>query len=295
VSERPSRLSLTPPRASDAPPVSQEARALLSLLRASFASASYVPPALPSIITDMLRLSADPDVDLRDIRAVVERDPLVTARVLRLAKSAIYGNAAPVQTLDAALVRLGMRQLASFCAEAATRLRVFRAPAYEAAMELLAKHSSAVAHTARHLASRWSIDPEFAFLAGLLHDVGIAASFIVLADAQGKPGKKAPLLEDAWAAVKEANAHSATAVFRAWALAPEIGAAARNHHADVILDPLSALVALSDVVACEAGYGLLDESVALSEATLATLHVTSADLGRLVAEARELLARVVID
>lgn len=289
-----SRASVAP-RTGEVPAISHEARALLSLLRATFASASYVPPVLPTIVTEMARLAADPDADLRDVRAVVERDPLVTARLLRLAKSAIYGTAAPVQTLDAALVRLGMRQLANLCAEAATRLEVFRAPGYDLAMEQLARHSSAVAHVARHFASRWALDPELAFLGGLLHDVGIAASFIVLANTGSKSGKKPPGLDDAWPAIKEANAQSANAVFRAWALAPEIGAAASSHHADVVLDPLTALVAIADVTACEAGVGLLDESVAVSESTLAVLHLVPADVPRLVDDAKDLLARVHLD
>jgi HD-like signal output (HDOD) protein len=287
-----------PPQHTLLPPtLSAEGRALVGTLRTVFASASYVPPVLPSVLVDLLELSRDPDADLKEIRAAFERDPLVTARVLRLAQSAVYGLASPVHTLDAALVRLGLRQLTMLCAEAATRLRVFRAPGYDDAMEALAKHSAACAHGARHLARRFALDAELAFLAGLLHDVGIAASFIVLADPAGRPISTAPALEHAWPAVREARAHSSGAVFRAWSLAPEIGAAARSHHDTSVTPPdrLTALVALANWTASEAGYPLFDEFETPSAGMLGALGLTEADLPRMLEDVRETLARAPID
>src|SRR5512142_1785749 len=147
-----------------------------------FASPSYRPPLLPGVAHEVIRLAQDPDVSIRDVTGVLERDQVLATKVMSIAQSAIYRPRTPAVTLQQATVRLGLKTLRNIVVEASLTLRVFDAPGYEAAMTRLSWHSIATAYILRTLARRTGVDPDFAFLCGLLHDIGIAACLLALSD-----------------------------------------------------------------------------------------------------------------
>src|SRR5512141_3157241 len=149
-----------------------------------FASPSYRPPRLPQVALDILALSRQPDVDFVSMVALLERDPILAAKVLSLCQSAAYARGAPVRSLREAVVRLGLRGLRDLVVEAALPLRVFRVPGYEQPMARLGRHSTVVARLMPALCGAAGVDGEYAFLCGLLHDVGIAACLLAISDDQ---------------------------------------------------------------------------------------------------------------
>ncbi len=69
--------------------------------------------AQPEIATRVLDLSQDPDAMPEDLAAVLQLDPTLTARLLGLANSALYGQRKEVTTLDRAIVVLGLGRVRS--------------------------------------------------------------------------------------------------------------------------------------------------------------------------------------
>lgn len=65
---------------------------------------------LPAVAQRLLALTADPDASFQAIEQLIGADAALTARVLRLAASPLYGGQA-AQNLQAALVRLGLREV----------------------------------------------------------------------------------------------------------------------------------------------------------------------------------------
>lgn len=68
-------------------------------------------PSSPKLYLELNRAMQDDSVDLGDVTALISRDPVVAARVLQIANSALYGRGRPVPQLAAAVMRLGLRPL----------------------------------------------------------------------------------------------------------------------------------------------------------------------------------------
>ncbi len=227
---------------------------ILSVFRAP----DYQPPTLPSTATQLMALSQNPEVSFDEVVALLERDQMLAARVLKLVRSPIYGGASRIDSLRDALMRLGLNTLRDIVLEAAMNMRVFRSEAYTGPMERLRQHSQAVAITSRIVSKYTPVEGEYAFLCGLLHDVGVAGILVSLADVP--KGKAAPDLSILWPAVNGAHAEAGATMAKIWDLPPEIPMVLDAHHRVEIEGyphPLAATVCIADLVAGELGVGFV--------------------------------------
>jgi HD-like signal output (HDOD) protein len=151
-------------------------------------------------------------------------------------------------------MRLGLNTLRDLVWEVALDLKVFRCKPYAPVMESLQRHSVAVAKIAARIAAETSIAEDYAFIAGLLHDVGLAASLVMLAE----PGPAPPLDEigdDLDAIHEEASGIVATL----WKLPSDLQIVIAHHHAPTIGGydhPAVAVVCLAEFMANDLGFGL---------------------------------------
>jgi len=149
----------------------------------TFDSPGYRPPELPKVAMEMMELSHKVEVPVERIAAVLQRDAVLAARVLQRARSVFYAGTAKIETLEAALVRLGTVALRNLVLESAVHSKVFRSKEFEKPMERLRCHTIAVAHLSRLIGARAKLGAETAYLCGLMHDVGIAGALLVVAPA----------------------------------------------------------------------------------------------------------------
>jgi putative nucleotidyltransferase with HDIG domain len=131
-------------------------------------------PSLPAVVIKILEVLRDPDAGMKEVAALLERDPVLAARTLRVATSAAFAGGSKRITLQEALARLGTKALKNLLVEASTqKLFVSRNVQINEQLRALWEHSVAVAILARDvLALIGQGDSESAYLAGLLHDVG---------------------------------------------------------------------------------------------------------------------------
>jgi putative nucleotidyltransferase with HDIG domain len=130
-------------------------------------------PAMPSKVAEVLRVTDDPVATMDDLNAVIERDPALTAKILKVSNSPYYGMRQFVGTLKLALVILGVREVRNIILGVAV-LDTFGS---DASMRLLEpdywKHSNTVGAMSRCLVTRLRVNAlGEAFVAGLLHDIG---------------------------------------------------------------------------------------------------------------------------
>ena len=153
---------------------------MVGRLRSLFRDPNYTPPRMPDTALKLLQMTRSFDIETSQITRVLEEDQLLAAEVLRLAQSAQFSgkSAAPILSLDEALVRLGTRRTAEAFLQASMNMRVFRVKGYQRYMDQLRRHSALVAQLARLIGRHTSLYDEHAFLCGLLHDVGMAAALI---------------------------------------------------------------------------------------------------------------------
>lgn len=223
-------------------------------LIARFRAPGYRPPMLPSIALELHALTQRRLCDLRQVLTLIERDPMVAARVLRTAQSTLYATKAPVRSLDDALARLGLETLSQIVFEVTTGMTLFRVPGYDEPMERVRKHSTATAYLARAVARVAGQPTELAFLCGLLHDIGIVACLLVFA--QPGPGARAPSFAAAWAVIEPVHPEVSGLLAGLWRLPPELQAAMAQHHLASPDSALARTVFVADAITTQLGVGV---------------------------------------
>lgn len=131
----------------------------------------HLPP-LPVAAMEILDGFDDPEVDVATLARHVANDQVLAARALRIANSPFYGLAGRVTGIHDAIVILGFRAVRSLVLSAAMVNSVTRIGADLGKVRVFWRHSVAAALAARGLARYTRENPEAAFTAGLLHDMG---------------------------------------------------------------------------------------------------------------------------
>jgi putative nucleotidyltransferase with HDIG domain len=192
---------------------------------------TLVIPTMPEVAARCLTLLREEDVDLRVVAKLIEREPVIAARLLRLASSAALGGEKS-PSIQQACARLGAAALRKLIMDATARqLFQSRDPRIAATVRELWDHSLAVALLARDLAAiLGTVDPEGAYLAGLVHDVGkpIAAA-ILLELERSTQASRFTLTADSWLlAVQGVHRTVGVAVVDKWKLPEAIAQAIRD-------------------------------------------------------------------
>lgn len=130
-------------------------------------------PAMPAIVSEVLHLMEDPMVDMRDICNCLQKDPALTAKILRVSNSSYYGMKQYVGTLKLALVVLGAREVRNIVLGVSV-FDTFGRGKLDAALPLeLWEHSVRVAGLCKMLGARMRLALQGEdFIGGLLHDIG---------------------------------------------------------------------------------------------------------------------------
>ena len=129
--------------------------------------------SLPDAAMRLNELLTDPDAASSDIAEVVNLDPVLAARLLRVVNSASFGLRRPVDTISEAVVMIGIGELYSLvlATSAAQTFRNISSKLVD--MESFWQHSVRAALVARGLAeSSLGRHHERIFISALMHDVG---------------------------------------------------------------------------------------------------------------------------
>ncbi|ACN16354.1 putative signal transduction protein [Desulforapulum autotrophicum HRM2] len=131
-------------------------------------------PALPVIITQILRAASNPKTSTEELAAIISHDPGITHQLLKLANSVYYGQRTTVDSIKRSIsvigfdevigITLGMKLLSTF-ADKTTGLTLD--------MKALWIHSIGTATAAKDIATRTNTAiAKKIFIPGLLHDMG---------------------------------------------------------------------------------------------------------------------------
>lgn len=224
-------------------------------------------PGIPAIAAEVMSAAADPTSGADDLREIIERDPALTARILKVANSSLYSFSRSIETLRHAIALLGFRTVQNLVMAASLR-NLFQN--FGLSEKLLWEHSTLAGAVAAKLSSYGAIDVdrETAFTASLLHDLGK----IVLANtARDRYQKIIKRTYNEGVAFHEAerdefgfdHAELGSLVAEKWKLPPRLVLAIRYHHqAPDAFPPLApeeqrliALTSLVTLCCTRLGYG----------------------------------------
>ncbi len=130
-------------------------------------------PSFPAAIQRATALSQDPKATATDLAAVIQVDPALTAKILRITNSAFYGLSREISTVKEGVVILGFSAVRSL-AVAVSAMKMFTGGESTIfSHEVFWRHSTCSAMVAQQI-SRLGRLPgsDEAFTAGLLHDIG---------------------------------------------------------------------------------------------------------------------------
>lgn len=124
-------------------------------------------PTLPPIVQKLSYMIEDEKVSLNQIAEVIEKDQVITSKLLRIANSAFYGFPKRISTVQSAIFLLGINVI---------RILIMTSSIFEIIHREdvgLWEHSIGVAACSKILAEKLSIkEPQEIATAGLLHDLG---------------------------------------------------------------------------------------------------------------------------
>ncbi len=125
--------------------------------------------AQPAAAEQVLRIVSNPRTGAADVARVVETDPALAARVMRLANSSFYGSPRRVSSTRHATVMLGFDTVRALAVSAACSLLDGRV---ELGPDGFWRHAITTASAASVIAGKVGLSTSDAFSAGLLHDLG---------------------------------------------------------------------------------------------------------------------------
>jgi putative nucleotidyltransferase with HDIG domain len=228
-------------------------------------------PSMPAILMPVLRQLEGPieHVDLQRITDLLSHDKSLAAQVLHMANSPLFGQWTRVESIRSAVVTLGIARLRDIVTSCCM-LNI--APKTKSRLDptIFWEHSLATALVSRRMAKKIGIpDPEKAYLAGLLHDIGLIANLLLIPDqfeeALQSAVKRGCPLDWAEAEVIGIN-HAATGGVLAdhWKLGADLCEVIRYHHSvetAQLYRPLVAVVNIADLLCrmSQLGYGYEEE------------------------------------
>ncbi len=199
-------------------------------------------PELPKLAKEALELAQKAELQADEFVELADRDPVVTARLLAVANSALYARSVPTATIKNAFLRIGLQASRDVLYQVAYGAMLDAPRELRHEIALTYEHGVRTARIVRRLASRFSLDPQTAFLAALLHDFGRARCLRIAT----RRCKNAPQSEIA-AAVEQFHATAGSQLASAWNLPVEVREVCSVHH-EPGTNKLAALVALCDLL-----------------------------------------------
>lgn len=130
-------------------------------------------PAFPKSVQKILELTRDVNCTPKDLVQVIDKDPVITVKILKVVNSAYYSMPKQVTSINHAVVFLGFNTIKNLALSIAAigMLPKNNAAGFDVQQYLL--HSLATAGIAKQLAGGLDdADPMDCFIAGLLHDFG---------------------------------------------------------------------------------------------------------------------------
>jgi putative nucleotidyltransferase with HDIG domain len=140
---------------------------------------------IPQVALKILRLIDEEEYEIKALTEEVRKDQVISARTLKLCNSAVFAGTNKIESLDHALVYLGLKLLVKLVVSAAVADYFSHSGlGYSLCKGGLYHHAVGTAIIAEKLADvTGTVSPGLAYTAGLLHDIGkvVLDQYITLA------------------------------------------------------------------------------------------------------------------
>lgn len=132
-------------------------------------------PSLPEIALRIRKAVEQSDVDVEQISRLVELDPALSARLMKVANSPVTRGSSPIRSIRDVVLRMGLKMTRSLVLSfSAAQLFKTQHPVLKKQMKKFYAHSIEIASICYSLGTRVdSLEADELMLAGLVHDIGV--------------------------------------------------------------------------------------------------------------------------
>ena len=212
-------------------------------------------PAFPSVASQVFELIEKPDFDVQRLVTLIHRDSVMSTEVLRIANSPMFRTQKEVASVRDAIVHLGAKQVANVAAAVSTR-SLFDLEAKAGQQEFgdlwheLWLHSMTCATTSFWVADELRLESQqYAYLAGMLHDIGKTISLWGLSKLVFAQVVPLPLPHLTRAIIEANHVEAGRVVSSKWEIPQALSDTVKYHHEiSTEQDPLIPAVALTSAL-----------------------------------------------
>jgi HD-like signal output (HDOD) protein len=228
-------------------------------------------PTIPAVLVPLLRHLQQPveKFNVQEVTDLLAQDKSLAAQCLQMANSPLFGRWQRIETLRGAVVSLGFHHLSDIAMSCGV-LHLLPSDRGNLDPVVFWEHSLGCALVCRHLARKLKLsDPGKAYLAGLLHDLGIIVNLWILPKEFSAAFEIAkvegiPLHEGEEQSLGFTHSDSGCLLAEHWDLAPDLIEVVALHHSPekATQSPeLVALVHIADLLCRMSGlnYGYLEQ------------------------------------
>ena len=199
-------------------------------------------PMAAGIVSEVINTIHDSSSSARDLAEIIENDPSISAKVINVANSALYGSSTTINSVKRAIVIIGFESIKELVLNTVL-LHYFFDPELRSEVDRpgLWLHSVGTAHASKLIAERANMQrPDVAYTAGLLHDIGKVLLSNFFFKRYGKivqlaAEKNCRIILAERSVLKADHTAVGKVLCDAWALPEDITAAILSHH-----DPMEA-------------------------------------------------------
>ena len=145
---------------------------MTALLLADVAKNIRDLPSLSVVVMELLNSFGQEDANIGDLADKVSRDQALAAKTLRLANSSFYGLQSRVTTINQAITILGFDSVRTLITAAAVTDNFSSSKHASFDFKAFWRHSIGTALCSKMLARALNRNQDYAFISGLLHDIG---------------------------------------------------------------------------------------------------------------------------
>ncbi len=196
------------------------AQDIMKDLAGRIADGSIDIPPVPDIMVKIQQIMQRDDYAMQDVVKIIMSDQILTSKILRVVNSSYYSPSREITSLQQAAIYMGLKtivsivtvhSLASISQRNAERVRP------------VLHHSLLCAFIARKIAPALRIDPEEAFVCGLLHDIGktVLINYLSQRDVPSSAGDRI---------IAEYHAGAGFMLAAQWHFSDVVKTAIRHHH-----------------------------------------------------------------
>ncbi len=226
-----------------------------------FNKGEIILPVLPHVVKKIQEISRDSEPSIEELSSIVEKDTVISAKLIVAANSPVYKGVDTVNTLNEALLRLGIKEaLSVITALASKNLYQTDKEEVKTLLQKLWLHSLACASCSNLIARELSDKTlESVFLMGIIHDIGKVLLLKAVADIS----PEAELADrNLLAAIQEVHTVFGAVLIKKWGFSKKYIQAAELHHWERFpekTDPELMVVHIANIIAARAGFASFND------------------------------------